>query len=90
MQINISNHYNWPRNNDIILSDNALSIMTITPELWYNFIGAVLAVRMKPFFSTYIKVTFEETDGTARKLVSSQSSSKPRQRHCMGTESTTE
>lgn len=45
---------------------------------------------MKTFFSTYIKVTFEETDGTARKLISSHSSSKPWQIHCMGGEPTTE
>lgn len=55
-----------------------------------QFYRCYLAVRMKSFFSTYIAVTFEETDGTARKLVSSQSSSRPWQRHCTGTEPTTE
>lgn len=54
------------------------------------FTGAVSAVRVKSFFSTYIEVTFEETDGTARNLASLQSRCKPWQTHFLGTEPTAE
>lgn len=49
-----------------------------------------LPAQGKPFFSTYMEVTFEETDGTARNLDSLQSSCKSRQRHFTGTEPTAE
>lgn len=35
--------------------DNALLIMTSTPELWYSFTGAVLAVRMSRSFLLTLK-----------------------------------
>lgn len=47
-------------------------------------------IKDEPIFATYITVTLEETDGTARKLASSQSSSRSRHKQCMGTEPTTE
>lgn len=44
----------------------------------------------EPSSSTYITVTLADTDGTARKLASSQSRARPWHAQCPGTEPTTE
>lgn len=67
---------------------NAFLVTTQGPS--QRFTAALSSLKDEPIFATYITVTLEETDGTARKLASSQSSSRSRHKQCMGTEPTTE